>query len=280
MFTPPPSPLPPKRAGSPEPLPEAHVVNEQLKRRTARRFRTAAFLVPMTLILFTTCATLTTQQFMEGSSSKGPLSWLGGWEGSSPAAWLLHKREPEPDPNPQPQAGSPSSSTASASSSSTTTPIAQQPMPTVPSSAPAALPTPFLQPFDSTLTQNFTTPSCQSFFANMTSTIPFRSCRSFGLLQSTSDAFIDVRTACRLDLWYNNTKLYSFLPQAQTNLTLLNAVIWGTCNTMTAFDQCKLNMNWFADSLKTSCEQELKEQNIMAMQTLTGQQAWAFSKIL
>lgn len=252
MFTPPPSPLPPKRAGSPEPLPEAHVVNEQLKRRTARRFRTAAFLVPMTLILFTTCATLTTQQLMEGGSSKGPLSWLGGWEGSSPAAWLLHKREPEPDPNPQPQAGSPSSSTASASSSSTTTPIAQQPMPTVPSSAPAALPTPFLQPFDSTLTQNFTTPSCQSFFANMTSTIPFRSCRSFALLQSTSDAFID----------------------AQTNLTLLNAVIWGTCNTMTAFDQCKLNMNWFADSLKTSCEQELKEQNIMAMQTLTGLQSY------
>ncbi|PPQ99338.1 hypothetical protein CVT24_009152 [Panaeolus cyanescens] len=256
MFTPPPSPLPPKRAGSPEQHSKVDSQKEQLakeqdKRRTARRFRTAAFLVPIALILFTAGATLASRCHLTGTSecSTKPLSWLGEWEGSS---WRLHRRDPEPDPNPQPQASSPSSPAASASSSPTTTPIDQQPMPTVPTSTPAALPTPFLQPFDGTLTQNFTTTSCQNFFANMTTTIPFRSCRSFALLQSTSDAFID----------------------AQTNLTLLNAVVWGTCNTLTTFDQCKLNMNWFAANLKTSCAQELKEQNMMAMQTLTGLQSY------
>lgn len=64
-------------------------------------------------------------------------------------------------------------------------------VPTVPSSPPV-LPTPFPQPFETTLGTNFTTNSCTTFFLNMTQTLPFRQCRPFSFLSQASSSFLQV----------------------------------------------------------------------------------------
>jgi len=79
----------------------------------------------------------------------------------------------------------------------------------------------------------------------MTNTIPFRSCRAFSLLLQASAAFIE----------------------AQEDLDLLNSIVWGTCNTDTPDTQCSDNMAWFSANLETSCEQDLKDSNSMAVNT-------------
>ena len=58
--------------------------------------------------------------------------------------------------------------------------------------------------------------------------------------------------------------------QAQTNLTLLNEVVWGTCNTDLSSDVCTANMAWFASELQTECATDLKDENAMAVDTLQG----------
>ena len=74
----------------------------------------------------------------------------------------------------------------------TSTSVPSQTVPTIPSSPPV-LPTPFPQPFDTTLGNNFTTNSCDTFFTNMTQSLPFRQCRPFSFLSQTSSAFLQVR---------------------------------------------------------------------------------------
>jgi hypothetical protein len=152
-------------------------------------------------------------------------------------------------------------------------PVSDQLVPTVPATAPV-LPTPFPQALDAGIAQNFSTSSCAAFFANMTSAAPFRTCRPFSLLLESSGAFINVRS--RAVLLRNVLLTFATYPKAQTNLTLLNSIIWGTCNTPTPYEQCKSNMAWFASSLQTSCAQELKDENIMVSNTLIG----AFSSSL
>lgn len=66
-------------------------------------------------------------------------------------------------------------------------------VPTVPVNP--VLPVPFPQPFDTTLSTNFSTTECYDFFLNMTQLDPFRSCRPFALLISTSYAFSQVIVA-------------------------------------------------------------------------------------
>jgi ABC-type polysaccharide/polyol phosphate export permease len=112
-------------------------------------------------------------------------------------------------------------------------------LPTIPTSPPA-IPTPFPQPFDGIITQNFTSSSCLNFFNNMTASTNFRQCRPFSFLFSTSSTFIN----------------------AQTNLTLMNSLIWGTCNTTQSYDQCQSNMALFASQLQSDCSQELGNQNL------------------
>ena len=73
----------------------------------------------------------------------------------------------------------------------TSTPVPSQTLPTIPSSPPV-LPTPFPQPFDTTMGNNFTTNSCDTFFTNMTQSLPFRQCRPFSFLSQTSSAFLQV----------------------------------------------------------------------------------------
>ena len=68
---------------------------------------------------------------------------------------------------------------------------AATPAPTVPTNP--TLPTPFPQPYDTTLSSNFSTTSCYNFFLNMTQTDALRTCRPFSLLLTHSQAFITVR---------------------------------------------------------------------------------------
>ncbi|KAL5523183.1 hypothetical protein ACEPAF_1450 [Sanghuangporus sanghuang] len=145
--------------------------------------------------------------------------------------------------------------TDSSSSPTTTVPQTEQTIPPVPdTSNPPALPTPFPQPFDTTgATSNVTTQTCANFFTNMTQTLPFRSCRPFSLLEQFSSEFIE----------------------AQTNLTLLNTLIFGTCTTSTPLDTCTANMDWFASSLTSFCSTEVSQNNLLVAQTLLGLQSYA-----
>ncbi|PSS36972.1 hypothetical protein PHLCEN_2v1188 [Hermanssonia centrifuga] len=237
-----------------------HVASIVAKQRTARRTRWAVLLVPAVLILIT----LSTRYL----SHPAVLDILStNYDAPSWEMWSTtltdfkpHKRHASPDPEPQ-QASSliafptptttltSSASSASVSSSSTaSTNSGTQTIPTIPASPPT-LPTPFPQPLDDTLSQNFTTISCQDFFQNMTQSTAFRSCRAFSLLSQSSDAFIQ---------------------QAQDNITSLNAIIWGTCHTDVDADTCTSNMAWFTDALADQCADDLKAGNPIVQQTQTG----------
>lgn len=125
-----------------------------------------------------------------------------------------------------------------------------QPVPTVPVSA--VVPTPFPQPWDSGIQQNFSTTTCLNFFANMTNTLPFRACRPLSLILQSSTAIF----------------------QAQKNLTLLNSIIWGTCTTTVPNAQCSANMAWFSQNLRAACAQEIADNNANVVDALTGLNAF------
>ncbi|GAW04897.1 hypothetical protein LENED_006716 [Lentinula edodes] len=145
------------------------------------------------------------------------------------------------------------SSTSGSATITTSIPATSQTLPTIPDSV---LPTPFPQPWDSSITQNFSTQSCYNFFLNMTNSDDFRSCRPFGLLQNTSDDFADL----------------------QSNLTALNAVVWGTCNPTIGVDQCTTNMATFAASLQSACAQDLQDSNLYAVSTLQALNAYSLTQ--
>ncbi|RDB29718.1 hypothetical protein Hypma_013965 [Hypsizygus marmoreus] len=259
MFTPPQSPLPNKRAFSPRPdvaeEPEStigmpaspsDIVKRQIGRRTTRW---AMLLVPLVVIFITVSTQYLTGPVAFDAFAKPPepMSWekltMHGH------GWTHHKREPAPAP----QLASLTSTSTSGAPTPTTTNAT--PVPTVPSSPPD-LPTPFPQPFDADITQNFSSISCFNFFSNMTNTPAFRTCRPLSLLLESSNTFIE----------------------AQNNLTLLNSLMWGTCNTNTAKDQCVSNMNWFADALQSACAQDIKDRNTMTLTTLTALQAYSVTR--
>jgi len=260
MFTPPPSPQPSRTSGfnvsAPIPSTEIHTLEkicdsrkpDNTKRRTGRRFLWAVTLVPLILITFTMCAAGFSASLVQKSSlASSPLSWNGFV--SDRSKW---RREPRPQatvPLISPSISSTSSAPTSATSSPA--PAASQVLPTIPSSPPP-IPTPFPQAFDGILTQNFSNPSCLNFFTNMTASMDFRECRPFSLLFSTSSAFMN----------------------AQNNLTLLNSLVWGTCNTTLPYNQCQNNMASFASSLQTTCAQELVNQNLLVVNSLIALRAF------
>jgi len=82
--------------------------------------------------------------------------------------------------------------------------------------------------------------------------VDFRPCRPFSFLYSTSATFIN----------------------AQTNLTLMNSLIWGTCNTPLSNPQCRSNMASFASQLQSDCSQELGNQNLLVVNSLIALQAF------
>ncbi|KZT01227.1 uncharacterized protein LAESUDRAFT_731449 [Laetiporus sulphureus 93-53] len=154
---------------------------------------------------------------------------------------------------------------ASTSSTTVTAPSGSEPapsasaessgIPTIPSSDPV-LPTPFPQPLDTTLSKNFSTEGCYEFFLNMTEASAFRDCRPFSLLLQASTAFYE----------------------ATTNLTLVNTIVWGTCNTEPNAEQCSANMAWFAEELQTVCATDLKANVETATSTLIGLQAYTLMR--
>lgn len=222
MFTPPPSPG------------QKH----EIKARISRRFRWVALVGPLLLILITLSTRYITHPALFDALSGE----------STHSVWSPHKRHLYPR----------DSSTSSAPTS--TTPATAQPVPTVPTSA--VIPTPFPQPFDGNMPQNFSSTSCFNFFSNMTSADPFRSCRPLSLLLQTSTILVQVRVP--------NFVLISHSVQAQKNLTLLNSIIWGTCQTTLSFQQCSANMAWFANALRSECAQDISENNTNVVTTLIG----------
>jgi len=259
MFTPPPSPQPSRTDGfhisasilepSTEELDHLEKIGDSndIKRRAGRRFLWAVVLIPFILIAFTIFGGFPTSLVRNSTSvfSSPPPLWYGLESHKS----IWKKREPHPQPIVSPSSSTPSTSPTSTSSSSG--PVVSQILPTVPSSPPI-LPTPFPQAFDGIITQNFTTSSCLNFFNNMTASMDFRSCRPFSFLSSTSSTFIN----------------------AQNNLTLMNTLIWGTCNTTISDGQCNSNMASFASQIQSDCSQELGNQNLLVVKSLTALQAF------
>ncbi|KAH9073012.1 hypothetical protein EDB83DRAFT_2360376 [Lactarius deliciosus] len=271
MFTPPPSPLPVPREYSDgiltshqrpmdpafklsePPAPEKYPARERRehasalaiqdrKRQTGWRTYIMAITLPLLLVL----VTLSTRYFAL------PLFMdLAAPNWTSDPVHLLQRRQD--GPNPVSPGVPPSNSTPSGSG--ITFPTFVPGVPTIPTLSPV-LPTPFPQPFDTTLANNFTTSSCESFFLNMTQSAPFRQCRPFSFLSQTSSAFL----------------------QAQSNLTALNIDIWGTCNTPVDVDQCTANMGWFASNLPVACSRDKSEQNQMVLQALAGLQLYSLMR--
>ncbi|KAH6896281.1 hypothetical protein BKA70DRAFT_1231758 [Coprinopsis sp. MPI-PUGE-AT-0042] len=240
MFTPPPSPQPHRLVitpPSPQPIerlslmadstpPEHYTVHEE-KKATGRRFRFMVLLVPVVLIAITlTARLLTAEHSSYDFSSLSDSLWQHSLSGGELRLQhsSLHKRNPDPQaPDIAIDSSAASSGTSGRPTGTASNPSASsqanQVTPTVPDTPPV-LPTPFVQPFDGSLPQNFSSPTCLNFFTNMTNSRPFRSCRPFSLLLQTSDEFIS----------------------AQQNLTFLNDLVWGTCNTNTDQNECIGNM--------------------------------------
>ncbi|KAF6744142.1 hypothetical protein DFP72DRAFT_930041 [Ephemerocybe angulata] len=280
----------------------AHAAREAHKRRQGRRLLTLVLLVPLLLILLTFSArvlsygppawlaqldlphrfsnivapTLCTAKHgghrAQAAAAEGveagsaPVGESAGKEGEDvpenaygPDASLVRRQPQTATAFPSGSSSSTSTSTSSSTSgtsagtsgiptTTTTTPTSNtDTIPPVPSSAPV-LPTPFPQPFnDGLITKNFSSVSCMNFFTDMAAAKPFRSCRPFSLLLNSSDDFV----------------------AAQNNLTLLNTLIWGTCNTATPEAECVGNMASYAGNLQVQCAQDLRDGNAMAVSALT-----------
>lgn len=124
---------------------------------------------------------------------------------------------------------------------------AQETSPPIPAEA-WPVPTPFPQPFDSSLSYNFSETACLAFFTSTVANNTFRSCRPFSLLLPSSSAFF----------------------QIEGNLTGLTATIGGTCDTKTSADDCQASMDWYQSQLLTVCQKDLGSRNPIVMQAQTG----------
>ena len=186
MFTPPPSPLPSVRQPLLSQL-DTHTSDgaqtmhrpiedtiSPSKRRFHRSIRYTIALVPLTLVLLAAYTRFRVHPavFDLLSTDGDRTTW------TKLADWSLH--EPHK---------AASNHLVKRSTPNTT------PTPTVPENP--VLPTPFPQPFDTTLSTNFSTTSCYDFFVNMTQVDAFRTCRPFSLLLTTSHAFVMVSSRFR-----------------------------------------------------------------------------------
>ncbi|KAF8581330.1 hypothetical protein K439DRAFT_1636274 [Ramaria rubella] len=270
MFTPPPSPLPsraPVVSAPPElklatavgkepeypfphipsPSPKSPCIAEagpsriplDVKKRSGRRTLVFIALLPAALIL-----TASLRHFIR-------VPTVVNVDKFQPVA--LQKRDPQGL-----EVATSSGGTATPTSSSLTpttsvplspsvTPTSTTALPTVPTSD-GAIPTPFPQPFDASLSANFSTQGCQDFFANFTQDLDFRQCRAFSFLLNTSSAFL----------------------QAQRNLTLINNIIWGTCNTPPTEETCNALMADQLMQLNSVCKDDITAGNPVALQAQVG----------
>ena len=180
MFTPPPSPLPPQEPSFDQPAPAPSLEpspSTALKRKAASRIRWSVLTVPLVLVLITLTTRYISHPVVLDYMSRFPLL---PHDNSEFDDWGLHKRHPDLQPPVVPHA-------VRADTDPTPSGTA---VPTIPVNPP--LPTPFPQPFDTTLSKNFSTQACLDFYTNMTLSLPFRRCRPFGLLAEYSSQFIEV----------------------------------------------------------------------------------------
>jgi hypothetical protein len=124
---------------------------------------------------------------------------------------------------------------------------AQETSPPIPEVA-WPVPTPFPQPFDSSLSYNFSETSCLSFFTSTVANNTFRSCRPFSLLLPASSAFF----------------------QIEGNLTALTATMGGTCDTKMSANDCQTAMDWYESQLLSVCREDLDLRNPIVLQARTG----------
>ena len=61
-------------------------------------------------------------------------------------------------------------------------------------------------------------------------------------------------------------------------MTLLNNMLWGTCNTVLDSDTCSENMDWFASSLESQCATEVTQRNSFVLNTLDGLKLYGLSR--
>jgi hypothetical protein len=161
------------------------------KRTIGRRTTLAVILVPLVLILITVSTRLFIHPIVFDAFSSAPLrNW--GTRAKTTSEWRPHKRQLQTASSNSTLAFPTTSITPSTSvNTMTSTSLVSQQLPTIPASPPV-LPTPFPEPFDTSLEMNFTSVNCYNFFLNMTNTSPFRDCRPFSLLLQSSQGFIDV----------------------------------------------------------------------------------------
>ncbi|KAH9899203.1 hypothetical protein C8Q73DRAFT_310243 [Cubamyces lactineus] len=236
---------------SPKEDPQAYALLQ--KKRIARRTRLTVFLVPLVLVLVGLSTRYLTRRATLDAFQPPP-SWQDWAE--SAKQWRVHKRNPGAsnvasvttvDGKKPTGTALTLASTDSAEPTATNLGTA-----TVPSTPPV-LPTPFPQAFDSTLSTDFETVGCQAFFTNMTQTSAFLKCRPFSLLVKDSNAFIQ---------------------QSQRNISLLNTIMWGTCNTDIDAAQCSANMAWFAENIKTQCKKDIAANNSIVTDAVAGLAAY------
>lgn len=163
----------------------------------------------------------------------------------------LNKREPQLLTETSLSASSASNLASSSTSAipSVTTSTTDSNIPTIPTVP--LLPTPFPQPFE-TLSANFSTTGCQAFFENFTLSENFRQCRSLSFLLNASSGFLI----------------------AQRNLTLINNIMYGTCNTRPTLATCDATMSSYLTQLNSICATDLANENPVALQAQIGFQSY------
>ncbi|KAI0327538.1 hypothetical protein GY45DRAFT_1256727 [Cubamyces sp. BRFM 1775] len=235
---------------SPKEDPQAYALLQ--KKRIARRTRLTVFLVPLVLVLIG----LSTRYLARRATLDAiqpPSSWQD-WAGSADQ-WRVHKRHPGASDVASVttvDTRKPTGTALTLASTDSAVPTATNLGTLTVPSTPPVLPTPFPQAFDSTLSTDFETVGCQTFFTNMTQTSAFLKCRPFSLLVKDSNAFI----------------------QSQRNISLLNTIMWGTCNTDLDSDQCSANMAWFAENIKTQCKKDIAANNSIVTDAVAGLAAY------
>lgn len=232
------------------------------KRQIAWRTGLTVIILPLFLALVTLVMRVSSRRpaFLDslaGPSEPTHLNFAIGDVRAGHLAPALHRRQTS---SATMQSDKPSSTSSAAgvdfpSQTSSSSPPPSASVPTIPS-LPPVLPTPFPQPFETTLSLNFTTNSCTTFFLNMTQSLPFRQCRAFSFLSQTSTSFL----------------------QAQSNVTALNIDIWGTCNTPLNADQCAANMGWFKSELLSACSEEKSQNNQIILQSFASLESYTLMR--
>jgi len=230
MLSPPPSPRP----SSSQPFAFDAAIPVDIKKSVGRRYKLFVILVPALIVLLT-------------ASAHYPILLTVDWHFGGSV--MTHPPHLPHTPPPVAKRQLPSSQPSPSSTASSSVP----PVPTDPPTAAGVVPTPFPQPFDISLSWNFTSVSCQNFFLNFTQLPSFRKCRPLSLLLDASSQFAS----------------------SQNNATLLTDIMWGTCNTPTTADECDDVMKDLASNIQTDCKTELQQKDTLPMEALGGFQLYS-----